>query len=142
MYLFGLLELLGCAPFGNNTYSRTFKFHGNDSNAYCLSQYTCTDLMNCEMAVMSPISSNHFKEAQDVIASVQLQYIYSNLNIIIHDLGLDKKEVENLTTSRNVHAEAFPFGVYPEFLKELTSLCVEATNYRRALTGTGSEHLW
>lgn len=118
VYHFGLLELLGCAPFGNGTDSRTFKLHGNDSNTYCLSQCTCTDLMNCEIAVVSAISSNHFNEAQDMIASVQ--HFYPNLNIIIYNLGLEEKEVENLTTSCNVHVEAFPFGMYPEFVKKLT----------------------
>lgn len=114
---FGLLELLQCAPFGNGTDKRTFMFHGDDSDTYCNPQCTCTDLINCKIAVVGAFSSNHFNEAQDMIASVQ--YFYPNIKIIVYDLGLEKGQAENLTASCNVHVEAFPFEKYPEFVKRL-----------------------
>lgn len=61
--------------------------------------------------------SNHFNEAQDMIASVQ--YFYPDINIIVYDLGLEKGQTENLTASCNVNVEAFPFEKYPEFVKRL-----------------------
>ena len=65
---FGLPELLTCAPFGIGTNSRTFRFHSN--NSYFITQCTCTDLINCKIAVAGAFSSNHFNEAQDMVASV------------------------------------------------------------------------
>ena len=114
---FGLPELLDCAPFGRGTGQRTFTFQREDLSVYCVPQCTCKDLINCKVAVVRPFSSNHFNEAQDSIA--QVQHFYPDMNIIVYNLGLTRREVKNLTTSCNVHVYDFPYEHYPAHVRRL-----------------------
>ena len=114
---FGIMELLACAPFGNGTDGRTFAFEGDDFNVHCVPRCTCTDLINCKIAVVKAFSSNHFNEAQDGIASIQ--HHYPAINIIIYNLGLTKQQVKNLTTSCNVHVYDLQYNRYPAHVRSL-----------------------
>ena len=114
---FGIMELLACAPFSNGTDQRTFSIEGDDSRVRCVPQCTCTDLINCKIAVVKAISSNHFDEAQDGIASIQ--QFYPAVNIIVYNLGVTKEQVKNLTTSCNVHVYDFPYKHYPPHVRRL-----------------------
>ena len=114
---FGIMELLACAPFSIGTDQKTFSFEGDDSRVRCVPQCTCNDLINCKIAVVKAISSNHFDEAQDGIASIQ--QFYPAVNIIVYNLGLTKEQVKNLTTSCNVHVYDFPYKRYPPHVRSL-----------------------
>ena len=114
---FGIMELLACAPFSIGMDQRTFSFEGDNSRVRCVPQCTCNDLINCKIAVVKAISSNHFDEAQDGIASIQ--QFYPAVNIIVYNLGLTKEQVKNLTTSCNVHVYDFPYKRYPPHVRSL-----------------------
>ena len=56
---------------------------------------TCEDFLICLLVVLTAISSNHFQEVKDMIASVQINLPYTRL--IAYDLGLsigDKTQLE------------------------------------------------
>ena len=78
---------------------------------------TCVDFMACKMVIVTGISSNHYSEVQDLIASAQI--FHPNTTIIVHNLGLEDEEVRQLTSLRNVKVVRFLFEDYPPHVKTL-----------------------
>ena len=78
---------------------------------------TCIDFMACKMVIMTGISSNHYSEAQDGIASAQI--FHPNTTIIVLNLGLKDEEVRQLNSLRNVKVVRYPFEKYPPHVKTL-----------------------
>ena len=77
----------------------------------------CKQLVNDKIVIASGISSNHFKEVRDMIASVH--YFYPSLHIIIYNLGLTNLQISTLESYCNVHVRQFNFSKYPDFVKKL-----------------------
>ena len=67
--------------------------------------------------VVSAISSNHYNEEQDMIATAQ--HFFPNSRIIIYDIGLKQTEIDALKKYCNVEVRAFPFDKYPPHVKKL-----------------------
>ena len=80
-------------------------------------QCTCVDYMYCRLVVLGAISSNHFQEAQDMIATVQMHLPHTKL--IIYDLGLTENQHEDVSSYCNVELRMFPFENYPPYFKHL-----------------------
>ena len=77
---------------------------------------TCEQIVKYKIVIASGISSNHFKEVRDMIASVQ--HFYPSLHIIIYNLGLTNFEVNTLESYCNVLVRPFNFSKYPEFVHQ------------------------
>ena len=54
----------------------------------------CTDYLYCRLAVVTAISSNHFKQAQDMICSAQKNA--PKTDIFVYDLGLKNTTKDSL----------------------------------------------
>ena len=80
---------------------------------------TCIDFMACKMVIVTGISSNHYSEAQDGIASAQI--FHPNTTIIVLNLGLKDEEVRQLNSLHNVRVVRYPFEKYPPHVKILTN---------------------
>ena len=78
---------------------------------------TCVDFMACKTVALTAISSDHYREVQDAIASVQ--NFHPNMNILVYDLGLKFCELEHLRTLYNVKVVQFPFERYPPHVSSL-----------------------
>ena len=77
----------------------------------------CKQLVNDKIVIASGISSNHFEEVRDMIASVH--YFYPSLHIIIYNLGLTNLQINTLESYCNVHVRQFNFSKYPDFVRDL-----------------------
>ena len=69
------------------------------------------------MVIATSFSSNHFKEAKDMIASVQK--CFPNKTIIVYDLGLKPDHKTEVSSYCNVELRPFPFDEYPPHVKQL-----------------------
>ena len=78
---------------------------------------TCEDFLYCRLVVMTAISSNHFREAQDMIAGVQANLPYTHL--IVYDLGLSIGEKTQLSKYCNVEVRPLDFSKYPLHVEKL-----------------------
>ena len=78
---------------------------------------TCLDFFYCKLVVVTAISSNHYEEAQDMIASVQ-KFLPST-KLIVYDLGLSAEEKEKVQQYRNIEVRPFVFEKYPPHTKNL-----------------------
>lgn len=74
-------------------------------------QCTCLDFFYCKLVVVTAISSNHYNEAQDMIASVQ-KFLPST-KLILYDLGLSAEQKGKLHRYCNVEVRSFVFEKYP-----------------------------
>ena len=92
---------------------------------------TCIDFMACKMAIVTGISSDHYSEVQDGIASAQI--FHPNTPIIVLDLGLEDKEVRQLNSLRHVKLVSFPFEKYPSHVKTVTNYAWKALGIYNAL---------
>ena len=72
---------------------------------------TCADYFYCRLVVVSSVSSNHFREIKDMIASVQTQM--PNTTLIVYSLGLTATETQELTSYCNLELRTFNFDKYP-----------------------------
>ena len=77
----------------------------------------CTDYLYCRLAVVTAISSNHFKQAQDMICSAQKNA--PNTDIFVYDLGLKETQWKILSKLHHVEVRTFPFNKYPPHFKNL-----------------------
>ena len=89
---------------------------------------TCIDYMYCRLVVMTGISSNHFEESLDMIASVQK--FLPNTKLIVYDLGLNHVERKTMSTYCNVELRTFGFELYPPHVKELFKYAWKPIIYR------------
>ena len=89
---------------------------------------TCVDYMYCRLVVMTGISSNHFEESRDMIASVQK--FLPNTKLIVYDLGLNDVERKNVSTYCNIELRTFHFELYPPHVKELFKYAWKPIIYR------------
>ena len=80
-------------------------------------QCTCLDFFYCKLVVVTAISSNHYNEAQDMVASVQ-KYL-PNTKLIVYDLGLEAQHTRQLNQYCNIEVRPFVFGKYPPHTKNL-----------------------
>ena len=80
-------------------------------------QCTCVDFFYCKLVVVTAISSNHYEEAQDMIASVQ-KFLPST-KLILYDLGLSAAQKGKLQRYCNVEVRPFRFEKYPPHTKNL-----------------------
>ena len=67
--------------------------------------------------VVSAISSNHFEEAKDMIASAQR--FLPTTRIVVYDLGLKENERNELKSFCNVEVRNFVFKQYPPHFRNL-----------------------
>ena len=67
--------------------------------------------------IVSAISSNHFQEAKDMIASAQR--FLPTTRIVVYDLGLKEKERKELELLCNVEVRNFVFDHYPPHFRSL-----------------------
>ena len=67
--------------------------------------------------VVSAVSSNHYQEAKDMIASAQR--FLPTTRIVVYDLGLQETEREELKSFCNVEVRTFHFEHYPPHFKDL-----------------------
>ena len=84
-------------------------------------QCTCLDFFYCKLVVVTAISSNHYNEAQDMIASVQ-KFLPST-KLILYDLGLSAEQKGKLHQYCNVEVRPFVFEKYPAHTRRL-KICV------------------
>ena len=82
------------------------------------SNCSCLDFLYCKLVMVSGFSSNHYIEAQDMIATVQ-HYLPST-RIIVYDLGLTDNQRTELRKYCNVEVRAFQFSKYSDHVKKLT----------------------
>ena len=80
-------------------------------------QCTCLNIFYCKLVVVTAISSNHYNEAQDMIASVQ-KFLPST-KLILYDLGLSEEQKGKLHQYCNVEVRPFVFEKYPPHTKNL-----------------------
>ena len=80
---------------------------------------SCIDFMACKTVALTGISSDHYDEVQDAIASVQ--NFHPDMKILVYDLGLKSCEVQHLNSLHNVKVITFPFQLYPEYVRHLQS---------------------
>ena len=80
-------------------------------------QCTCLDFFYCKLVVVTAISTNHYEEAQDMIASVQ-KYV-PNTKLIVYDLGLAAQHTRQLNQYCNTEVRPFVFRKYPPHTKNL-----------------------
>ena len=78
---------------------------------------TCQDFLYCRLVVVTAISSNHFREAQDMFASVQANLPHTRL--IVYDLGLGVGEKTQLSKYCNIEVRSLDFSKYPLHVKKL-----------------------
>ena len=78
---------------------------------------TCLDFFYCKLVVVTALSSNHFDEAYDMIASVQ-KFLPST-KLIVYDLGLSAEEQGKLRQYCNIEVRPFVFEKYPPHTKNL-----------------------
>ena len=78
---------------------------------------TCIDFFYCKLVVVTAISSNHYNEVQDMIASVQ-KFLPST-KLIVYDLGLSAEENEKVQQHCNIEVRPFVFEKYPPHTKNL-----------------------
>ena len=78
---------------------------------------TCQDFLICRLVVLTAMSSNHFHEAEDMIASVQTNLPYTQL--IIYDLGLRIEDKTQLSKFCNAEVRQLNFSKYPRYVKNL-----------------------
>ena len=97
--------LLKCAPFSKPPSNVTVQGR------------TCEQVVNDKIVIAGAVSSNHFEEMKDMIASVQ--HFYPSLHIVIYNLGLRKEEVDDLESYCSVHVRQFNFNRYPDFVRNL-----------------------
>ena len=71
---------------------------------------TCLDYLYCRLVVVTALSSNHFDEAQDMIASVQSNL--PNTTIVLFDLGLSDSHRKSISEKCNVEIRKFDFNKY------------------------------
>ena len=71
---------------------------------------TCLDYLYCRLVVVTAISSNHFNEAEDMIASVQSNL--PNTRIVLFDLGLSDSHRKSISEKCNVDIHKFDFNKY------------------------------
>ena len=67
--------------------------------------------------VVSAVSSNHFEEAKDMIASAQR--FLPTTHIVVYDLGLKENERKELESFCNVEVRKFVFKQHPPHFREL-----------------------
>ena len=75
------------------------------------------DAMYQRLVVFTTFSSNHFKEAQDMIGSVQ-KYL-PHTKIIVYDIGLSTEERGKVAKYCNVEFRIFDFSKYPPHVKNI-----------------------
>ena len=80
---------------------------------------SCIDFMACKTVALTGISSDHYDEVQDAIASVQ--NFHPDMKIIVYNVGLKPCEVEHLNRLRNVKVIRFPFERFPPHVRHLKS---------------------
>ena len=78
---------------------------------------SCVDYLFYQLAVVTAFSSDHFNEAQDMIASVQTNM--PNIPIYVYDLGLKSNEIKSLLKLCQVRVRTFPFDKYPPHFGKL-----------------------
>ena len=78
---------------------------------------SCIDYFMCRLVVVSAFSSNHFNEAQDMIASIQHNLPHTKL--IIYDLGLSASQKGLVQNYCNVEYRSFNFSRYPSHTRNL-----------------------
>ena len=93
---------------------------------------TCLDFMACKTVVMSAISSNHWLESLDAIASVQ--NTMPDMKILVMDLGMSTEQAEQLKRVRNVEVRVFPFDTFPPHVRNLQSFAWKALTMQMALS--------
>ena len=67
--------------------------------------------------VVTAISSSHFEEAKDMIASAQ--HFLPTTRIVVYDLGLKENERKELESFCNVEVRSFVFKQYPPHFRDL-----------------------
>ena len=80
-------------------------------------QCTCVDFFYCKLVVVTAISSNHYEEAQGMIASVQK--FLPTTKLILYDLGLSAAQKGKLQRYCNVEVRPFRYEKYPPHTKNL-----------------------
>ena len=90
---------------------------GETSDSGDTEECTCIDYMYCRLVVMTGVSSNHFEESRDMIASVQK--FLPNTKLIVYNLGLNDVERKTMLTYCNVELRTFHFELYPPHVKKL-----------------------
>jgi len=83
------------------------------------SNCSCLDFLYCKLVMVSGFSSNHYIEAQDMIATVQ-HYLPST-RIIVYDLGLTDNQRTELGKYCNVEVRPFQHENYPPHTNILTT---------------------
>ena len=78
---------------------------------------TCEDYMYCRLVIVTGFSSNHFQEAQAMIASVQEHL--PNTKLIVYNLGLNNEEISLVKKYCNVELRRFNFSQYPKHVSNL-----------------------
>ena len=78
---------------------------------------SCIDFMACKTVALTGISSDHYDEVQDAIASVQ--NFHPDMKILVYDLGLKPCEVEHCNSLHNVEMISFPFEHFPPYVRHL-----------------------
>ena len=78
---------------------------------------SCIDYFVCRLVVVSAFSSNHFNEAQDMIASIQHNLPHTKL--IIYDLGLSVSQKHTIQSYCNVEYRIFNLNCYPSHTRDL-----------------------
>ena len=78
-------------------------------------QHNPIEAMYRRLVALTAFSSNHYREALDMIGSVQ-KYL-PHTKIIVYDIGLTAKERENVLTFCNVELRSFNFNKYPPYVK-------------------------
>ena len=80
-------------------------------------QCTCLDFFYCKLVVVTAISSNHYEEAQGMIASIQ-KFLPST-KLIVYNLGLSAEQKRKVHQYCNVEVRPFRFEKYPPHTKNL-----------------------
>ena len=78
---------------------------------------SCLDFFYCRLVVLAAFSSNHYDEAQDMLASVQR--LLPATKLIVYDLGLTDSQRNQLLTYCNLELRKFDFEKFPSHVKRL-----------------------
>ena len=78
-------------------------------------QHNSIEAMYRRLVALNAFSSNHYREALDMIGSVQ-KYL-PHTKIIVYDIGLTAEERESVSTLCNVELRSFNFNKYPPHVK-------------------------
>ena len=81
------------------------------------SNCSCLDFLYCKLVVFTGISSNHYSEAQDMIAT--FQHYLPSTRIIVYDIGLADNQRTQLRKYCNVEVRIFQFNKYPNHVRDL-----------------------